>query len=42
MEKKSVVTDYECGRAIPNSAILAKMERSLGVRLPRPNKKKDK
>ena len=42
MEKKSVVTDYENGKAIPNSSIIQKMERQLGVRLPRPAKNKQK
>ena len=32
-EKPSVINDYENGKAIPNQQILAKMERSLGVKL---------
>jgi putative transcription factor len=39
-EKAQVVNDYESGRAIPNNAVLAKMERALGVKLrgkPKPN-----
>ena len=32
-EKPQVVNDYEAGRGIPNPAILAKMERALGVKL---------
>lgn len=40
MEKKTVVSDYESGRAIPNSGVIGKMERQLGVRLPRPKKDK--
>eukprot|EP00727_Mastigamoeba_balamuthi_P001389 m51a1_g11247 putative multiprotein bridging factor 1 (139) ;mRNA; r:30592-31308 len=32
-EKPTVVNDYEAGRGIPNQAILAKMERALGVKL---------
>lgn len=31
---------YEAGKAVPNGAIIAKIERALGVRLPRPAKKK--
>lgn len=38
-EKATVINDYEAGRAIPNGAIIAKLERALGVRLPRPPKK---
>jgi putative transcription factor len=32
-EKISVIQDYESGKAIPNSQILAKFERILGVKL---------
>ena len=32
-EKPQVVNDYEAGRGIPNPAVLAKMERALGVKL---------
>jgi len=35
-----IVQDYEAGKAIPNNALIAKMERTLGVRLPRAPKKK--
>ena len=31
--------DYEAGRAVPDNALIAKFERVLGVRLPRPPKK---
>lgn len=41
-EKKSIINDYESGRAIPNPAIISKLERALGVRLPRDKKKKTK
>ena len=34
-EKGSVVNEYETGKAIPNGAIVNKLNRSLGVRLPR-------
>merc|ERR1719410_2484837 len=34
-EKQSVVNDYEAGKAIPNGAIINKLNRNLGVRLPR-------
>ncbi|KAJ1985231.1 multiprotein-bridging factor 1 [Dimargaris cristalligena] len=32
-EKPTVVAEYESGRAIPSQQILAKLERSLGVKL---------
>ena len=32
-EKPSVIQDYESGKAIPNPQILAKLERTLGVKL---------
>jgi len=32
-EKPQIVTEYEQGKAIPNQAILAKMERALGMKL---------
>ena len=32
-EKPQVVTEYEGGKAVPNQAILAKMERALEVKL---------
>ncbi|KAG7528495.1 hypothetical protein FFLO_06118 [Filobasidium floriforme] len=32
-EKPSVIADYEAGRAIPNVALLAKIERAIGVKL---------
>ena len=38
-EKATTINEYESGRAIPNNALLAKIERILGVRLPRPSKK---
>merc|ERR1712061_306556 len=34
-EKQSVVNDYEAGKAIPNGAIINKLNRALGVRLPK-------
>merc|ERR1712061_17720 len=34
-EKGSVINDYESGKAIPNGAIINKLNRSLGVRLPK-------
>ncbi|ESO83744.1 hypothetical protein LOTGIDRAFT_196960 [Lottia gigantea] len=37
-EKPSVVNDYESGKAIPAQGILAKMERTLGLRLRGANK----
>ena len=38
-EKATVINEYESGRAIPNGQIISKMERILGVRLPRQKKK---
>ncbi|KAJ9096781.1 hypothetical protein QFC22_005959 [Naganishia vaughanmartiniae] len=32
-EKPQIIADYESGRAVPNTALLAKMERVLGVKL---------
>mmetsp|Transcript_26870 Transcript_26870/g.73907 ORF Transcript_26870/g.73907 Transcript_26870/m.73907 type:complete len:144 (-) Transcript_26870:228-659(-) len=34
-EKASVINEYESGKAIPNGAIINKLNRALGVRLPR-------
>lgn len=38
-EKPQVVGEYESGKAIPNGQIIVKMEKVLGVKLPRPGKK---
>jgi len=38
-EKPQVVAEYENGKAIPNGAIIVKLERKLGCKLPRPGKK---
>ena len=38
-EKPQVVALYENGKAIPNGAIIVKIERKLGCKLPRPGKK---
>ena len=35
----AVINQYESGQAIPNGEVLSKIERALGVRLPRPAKK---
>jgi len=32
-EKPQIVVEYEQGKAIPNQAVLAKMERALGIKL---------
>lgn len=32
-EKPQVINDYEAGRAIPNQAVLGKMERALGKKI---------
>lgn len=34
-EKQTVVNEYESGKAIPNGAILQKLNKALGVRLPK-------
>jgi putative transcription factor len=34
-EKQSVVNEYESGKAIPNGAIIQKLNKALGVRLPK-------
>merc|ERR1719486_255770 len=34
-EKDSVVNEYESGKAIPNGQIINKLNRALGVRLPK-------
>uniref|UniRef100_A0A0G4FKA3 HTH cro/C1-type domain-containing protein n=1 Tax=Chromera velia CCMP2878 TaxID=1169474 RepID=A0A0G4FKA3_9ALVE len=38
-EKPAVIGDYEAGRAIPNGAIIQKLNRALGVNLPSAKKK---
>lgn len=35
----TIVNEYESGKAIPNNAIISKMERALGCKLPRVPKK---
>ena len=39
-EKPQVVGQYESGKAIPNPQVISKLERKLGVKLPRPGKSK--
>ncbi|KAF4039788.1 helix-turn-helix protein [Phytophthora infestans] len=39
-EKPQVIAEYESGRAIPNGQIISKLNRALGVQLPRGPKKK--
>jgi len=34
-----VINEYEAGKAIPNNAVIAKIERALGCKLPRAPKK---
>merc|ERR1719321_1556822 len=34
-EKGSVINEYESGKAIPNGTIINKLNRTLGVRLPK-------
>merc|ERR1711924_167065 len=38
-EKPQVINEYESGKAVPNGQLLGKMDRILGVKLPRPPKK---
>lgn len=39
-EQKSNVKDYENGKLVPSGNTIVKMEKALGVKLPRPTKKK--
>ena len=39
-EKPQVIQQYESGTAIPNPQILLKLDRALGVHLPRSSKRK--
>jgi len=34
-EKNSIINEYESGKAIPNGQIINKLNRALGVRLPK-------
>lgn len=36
--KPTIINDYEAGRAVPDNTLIAKFERVLGVKLPRPPK----
>ena len=38
-EQPAVIQAYESGNAVPNGQLLSKLERALGVKLPRPPKK---
>ena len=38
-ESAQVSQQYEAGTAIPNSQVLVKLDKALGIRLPRPSKK---
>ena len=35
----NIINEYESGKAIPNNGVIAKIERALGVKLPRAPKK---
>lgn len=37
-KKANVITEYESGKSIPTNGEVAKLERALGVKLPRPKK----
>ena len=41
-ETQAVINDLEAGRSIPNPNIINKLDKVLGVRLPRDKKKKKK
>ncbi|KAG6897851.1 Endothelial differentiation- factor 1, partial [Termitomyces sp. T32_za158] len=32
-EKPSIIQDYESGKAVPNTQVLGKLERTLGIKL---------
>jgi putative transcription factor len=34
-EKSTVINEYECGKAIPNGQVIQKLNRALGVVLPK-------
>lgn len=36
---KKIIAEYENGKAIPNGQVIAKIEKALGTKLPRPPKK---
>lgn len=38
-ERPQIIQEYECGKAIPNPQILNKLDRALGIHLPRSTKK---
>lgn len=38
-QDKKIIMEYENGKAIPNGQVIAKIERALGAKLPRPPKK---
>ena len=37
--KQTIIANYEQGKAVPNNFIITKIERALGVKLPRKKKK---
>ena len=38
--KESIIGSYESGKLIPENSVIAKMEKALGCKLPRPEKAK--
>ena len=36
----NVINEYESGKGIPNNAVIARIEKALGAKLPRAQKKK--
>lgn len=39
-ERPQIIQEYENGKAIPNAQVLNKLDRALGIHLPRGNKKR--
>ena len=40
-ERPQIIQEYESGKAIPNPQVINKLDKQLGVHLPRPSKKKN-
>mmetsp|Transcript_13689 Transcript_13689/g.23486 ORF Transcript_13689/g.23486 Transcript_13689/m.23486 type:complete len:143 (+) Transcript_13689:108-536(+) len=39
-EQQSVIADYESGKGLPNGQVISKIEKALGIKIPRPPKAK--
>lgn len=35
---KKIIAEYENGKALPNGQVIAKIEKAIGTKLPRPKK----